>query len=229
MVERVLAIPLTRADVTMHYSGVRPLPRSDGGANAAISRDHSLAWHQHGTTPVLTLVGGKLTTWRAFGEDVVSDVLAKLERIRIADTGNRPIPGNDPLPTGQPADDTLFQQWATETGSTLAEVAALWPLYGTRLRQILAATRTAARTPIADGPWSRETIHWIIAHESVARLADLVERRLLIIFRREITKPMLTDLARCFVDTGRLAESAVAQELDHCMNRLAKYYGRSVI
>jgi glycerol-3-phosphate dehydrogenase len=228
MVERVLAIRLARADVTVHYSGVRPLPRANGGSNAAISRDHSLAWHQHHDVPVLTLVGGKLTTWRAFGEEVATHVLGKLGRLRIADTRDRLIPGNDPLPEEARANEALFATWAKETGSTVAEVAALWPLYGTRLRPILSATQSASRTPIADGPWSRETVRWIIQHEHVTRLADLVERRLLAIFQRTITAAMLADLAQCVVDCGRLPTDHVAAEIAHCRDRLARHYGRIV-
>jgi len=228
MVERVLAVKLTRDDVTMHYSGVRPLPRSTTGANAAISRDHSLAWHHHQTIPVLTLVGGKLTTWRSFAEEVTTHVLGKLGRLRLADTRTRVIPGNDPLPDGATVDDALFAKWASETGSTVEEVAALWPLYGTRVVAVLSANRAEPRMPIADGPWSAATACWIIEHEHVTRLADLVERRLLCIFRRTITAAMLADLAQCLVACSRLAETDVTADITHCRDRLAKHYGRVV-
>jgi glycerol-3-phosphate dehydrogenase len=228
MVERVLAVTLTRDDVALHYSGVRPLPRSTGGANAAISRDHSLAWHHHQTVPVLTLVGGKLTTWRAFAEEVTTHVLGKLGRLRIADTRTRVIPGNDPLPTGTVPDETLFAKWAGDTGSTVAEVAALWPLYGTRVVDVLSATRNEPRTGIADGPWSTATVRWIIEHEHVTRLADLVERRLLAIFRRTITAALLADLARCLVECGRLSAENATSEINQCCARLRQYYGRAV-
>jgi glycerol-3-phosphate dehydrogenase len=228
MVERVLAVTLTRDDVGLHYSGVRPLPRSTGGANAAISRDHSLAWHHHQELPVLTLVGGKLTTWRSFAEEVTTRILGKLGRLRIADTRTRVIPGNDPLPSEAVAGESLFATWAHETGSTVAEVAALWPLYGTRVRDVLSASRSEPRTTITDGPWSTATVRWIIEHEHVTRLADLVERRLLAIFRRTITAEMLDDLARCLVECGRLSTDNVTNEIDHCCARLRRYYGRAV-
>ncbi|HUQ68773.1 MAG TPA: glycerol-3-phosphate dehydrogenase/oxidase [Planctomycetaceae bacterium] len=229
MVERVLAVKLTRDDVTMHYSGVRPLPRSTTGANAAISRDHSLAWHHHQSVPVLTLVGGKLTTWRSFAEEVTTHVLGKLGRLRLADTRTRVVPGNDLLPEGASKPNLdLLMRWAEVSRSTVEEVAALWPLYGIRAMVVLMATQDASRRPISDGPWSAATVHWIIEHEHVTRLADLVERRLLCIFRRTITAAMLADLARCLVECGRLAETDVAGEIVHCRERLAKHYGRVV-
>jgi glycerol-3-phosphate dehydrogenase len=63
-VNRVLADPLTRADVVGSHAGLRPLvlPASagtgPGDATADLSRRHLLRWHG----PVLSVVGGKLTT-----------------------------------------------------------------------------------------------------------------------------------------------------------------------
>ena len=59
---------LERGDVALHYCGVRPLPHSDAGQTAAISRDHFVTLNEDGALPVFTLIGGKLTTCRAFGE-----------------------------------------------------------------------------------------------------------------------------------------------------------------
>ncbi|WP_232806760.1 glycerol-3-phosphate dehydrogenase C-terminal domain-containing protein [Geodermatophilus chilensis] len=79
-VNRVLAEPLTRADVMGSYAGLRPLalPQTAGtgpdGATADLSRKHLLRWDG----PVLTVVGGKLTTYRAMAEEAVDAVVARL-------------------------------------------------------------------------------------------------------------------------------------------------------
>ncbi|MGY1689004.1 glycerol-3-phosphate dehydrogenase/oxidase [Geodermatophilus sp. SYSU D01105] len=81
-VNRVLAAPLTRDDVIGCYAGLRPLvlPASagagPGGATADLSRRHLLRWDG----PVLTVVGGKLTTYRAMAEEAVDAVVARLDR-----------------------------------------------------------------------------------------------------------------------------------------------------
>ncbi|MBB3086769.1 glycerol-3-phosphate dehydrogenase/oxidase [Geodermatophilus sabuli] len=81
-VNQVLAEPLTRADVVGAYAGLRPLvlPASagtgPGDATADLSRRHLLRWDG----PVLTVVGGKLTTYRAMAEQAVDAVVARLGR-----------------------------------------------------------------------------------------------------------------------------------------------------
>jgi glycerol-3-phosphate dehydrogenase len=81
-VNRVLADPLTRADVVGSHAGLRPLvlPASagtgPGDATADLSRRHLLRWDG----PVLSVVGGKLTTYRAMGGEAVDAVVAQLGR-----------------------------------------------------------------------------------------------------------------------------------------------------
>jgi glycerol-3-phosphate dehydrogenase len=81
-VNQVLEVPLTRDDVVGAYAGLRPLvlPASSGSgpgdATADLSRKHLLSWD--GT--VLTVVGGKLTTYRAMAEQTVDAMVARLGR-----------------------------------------------------------------------------------------------------------------------------------------------------
>jgi glycerol-3-phosphate dehydrogenase len=79
-------------DIVYRYSGVRPLPRSDASFTGRISRDHFVA-EIAGTPPVLCLVGGKWTTFRAFGEQAADRALAILGQPRIAGTADLRIGG----------------------------------------------------------------------------------------------------------------------------------------
>src|SRR5690606_34374385 len=73
-------ITLQRSDIALHYSGVRPLGYAPRGKPAGVSRDHSIDVRQsEGGFPILTLVGGKLTTCRALGEIAADAVLAELK------------------------------------------------------------------------------------------------------------------------------------------------------
>src|SRR6185312_1829734 len=81
-VNQVLAEPLTPADLVGAYAGLRPLvlPASAGtgpaDATADLSRKHLLSWDG----PVLSVVGGKLTTYRAMAEETVDQVVERLGR-----------------------------------------------------------------------------------------------------------------------------------------------------
>ncbi len=76
-------------EIIYRFAGVRPLPNSDGTVTANISRDHSCDWLDESAgpaRPVLNLVGGKWTTFRAFGEEAADKVLTRLGMSRKVST-----------------------------------------------------------------------------------------------------------------------------------------------
>ena len=82
-------IPVAPEQIVYRYSGVRPLLRSDASFTGRISRDHFVE-RIAGTPPTLCLVGGKWTTFRAFGAQAAdrcagrSLAMPRVERHRIA-------------------------------------------------------------------------------------------------------------------------------------------------
>lgn len=89
--------PISRDDVIWSYAGVRPL-YGDGGTDAkAVTRDYHLELPTDGEAPVLSIFGGKLTTYRRLAEDA----LAQLEPVlngnpnRNAWTAGAALPGGD--------------------------------------------------------------------------------------------------------------------------------------
>jgi glycerol-3-phosphate dehydrogenase len=83
---------LTRADITMHQCGVRPLPYVDAKTPAAITRRHQLVWNEDAPLPLVSLVGGKLTTCRSLAEEAAAAVLTRLGRSVLTTSRDRPIP-----------------------------------------------------------------------------------------------------------------------------------------
>lgn len=81
-----LASPLSMEDIVWRYSGVRPLMKSEGDARSA-SRDYELALDEEGA-PLLTVLGGKLTTYRKLAESA-------LEKLGFDGqwTAGAPLPG----------------------------------------------------------------------------------------------------------------------------------------
>jgi glycerol-3-phosphate dehydrogenase len=81
--------------IRSYFCGVRPLPVSDTGTTGQISRDHSLtcvAPSESGLAfPVYSMVGGKWTTFRAFGEQTADKLLAILKLPRISSSQDRSI------------------------------------------------------------------------------------------------------------------------------------------
>lgn len=228
VVEGTFGLRLTAADIESHYSGVRPLPRTTDTSNAAISRDHAVTEHRLHGISILTLVGGKLTTFRSVAEQIANHVLKVLQRGRTASTNQRALPGGEDFPRQQAQWPALWQAWATEAGSTAEEAAFLWPLLGMRTRAVMIASATASSPLVTDTPLRRSTVHWLIEHEWADRLDDLVERRLMLIFAPRLSHGMLGDLAECLVEAGRLSREHLPTTVSATIQRLKSHYGRTV-
>ena len=228
LVQTVFALTLSRLDIDTYYSGVRPLPRTTDTNNAAVSRDHSLAEHRLHGVLILTLVGGKLTTFRAVGEQIANRVFRQLGITRQASTRDRMLIGGDGFPREPSQWPKLWQQWATDHRTTVEEVSALWPLYGMRTRNILAAVASQPQAVVADTPFTTRVVCWVIEHEWVTTLDDLIERRLMLVFAPRLSLATLHDLAECLVASGRLGSDVVASAIESTRERLRIHYGRVI-
>lgn len=114
------AARLTREDVLYTYSGVRPLPFTRNEGEQRITRRHFLREHPQFPN-LISVVGGKLTTYRSLAEECVDLVFRKLERSAPAcDTARVPLPG---AMGDAPAD--VCERWKRIYGSRAREIAEL--------------------------------------------------------------------------------------------------------
>jgi glycerol-3-phosphate dehydrogenase len=224
-------IGLSRADVTLTYSGVRPLPYSAGGPEGAISRDHSIAVQQADGLPVLTLVGGKLTTSRALGEQVTDDILQRLRMTRTAMTVGRFLPGGRALPPDAGALDPFGKD--VPLGLDAIQVQVLTQLCGNRFAEILERHPPTEEdrkrgNRLTDTLLPRSFVRWVIDHEWVARIEDLVERRLMLLYEKNLSMRTLEDLADLLIEAGKLRAADRNSALVTARQRLQTVYGRTL-
>lgn len=126
-------IAVDERHVAYRFCGVRPLPKSNAATPGAVSRDHSLVVAEADESrpfPVLSLVGGKWTTFRAFAEQVSKTVLARLGRERVVETADRAIGGAAGLPATAEARAALAIDLAARFGLDRVRVEALIGRYG---------------------------------------------------------------------------------------------------
>lgn len=218
---------MTKEAVEMHYCGVRPLPYQDQSSTSAISRGHAIRKSREAGTTVLTLVGGKLTTCRALGEEVAEKV-ATLLKLSITQTSqNRLFPGAEEYPGTVDIKASLFKSWREQFSLSEAQLEHLFPLYGTRLGLVLQESEldlgTITGTEIPKG-----FVRWVIQNEWCETLEDLVERRLLLLYQPGLSRESLVSLASQFVALGKLAETEVASEVERLVIRLRQMYGKIV-
>ncbi len=89
---------LTTGDISLHYSGVRPLPASGPATPAAVTRRHWLEPNDQCPIPMYSVIGGKLTTCRSLAEESAGIILARLGLEQKVNSRERPLPGGKEHP-----------------------------------------------------------------------------------------------------------------------------------
>jgi len=91
---RYFAAPVTPDAVRWTYSGVRPLLDDDSGDPSAVTRDYLLEMHD-GAAPLLSVWGGKITTFRKLAEQAAQMLCDRLAVKALPWTAQAPLPGGD--------------------------------------------------------------------------------------------------------------------------------------
>jgi glycerol-3-phosphate dehydrogenase len=177
---RVLARPLTRADVLAVYAGLRPLvaaPPAESGAEkptTKLSREHVVDTPLPGLT---SIAGGKFTTYRLMARDVVDAAVAGLPGpVPPSVTGQLPLLGADGLPAVLASAGRLAADYDVPP-----EVAGhLITRYGslaTEVLDLISADQTLGR-PLLDGyPYLRAEVAYAVTHEGALHAEDVLGRR----------------------------------------------------
>lgn len=181
--ETNLAIPsakLTRDDVLYTFSGLRPLPYQVEGAEGAITRRHIVKDHAPKFEGLLSIIGGKLTTYRSLAEEAVDAAYKKMHRKA---PGSRTR--NMPLPGGVARFDHFAEQFRKTAPEWLSGASADWLLkvYGTRARDIvaLAEADVSLRERLGEGsPAIAAVIPFSFDQELARTFADVMLRRTMI-------------------------------------------------
>lgn len=172
---RYFKTPVTEADVVWTYSGVRPLYDDGAGSATAATRDYVLTLDRGGA-PLLTVFGGKITTYRRLAETALDKIGTALPVGQGPWTAGAALPGGDFPVDGAPA---LIEQLRTDYPFLTAPWARrLVRAYGTQARMVLGDARSAADLGVDFGATlSARELDWCIANEWVRRAEDMIWRR----------------------------------------------------
>ncbi len=169
---------VTPADVVWSYSGVRAL-YDDGAARAQdATRDYRLdLTGAAGEAPLLTVYGGKITTYRRLAEAAVAKLAPALPTLRAPIwTARAPLPGGDFPHTGLATLTAALQ--AAHPGLDAALVRRLASAYGTRAHGLLEGATTPADLgrPFGAGLSERE-VRYLMRQEWARTAEDVLWRR----------------------------------------------------
>lgn len=220
-------IRVERSQIVYRFSGVRPLPRHDDTQPGFVSRDYRIERaeipERPGTT-LLSLVGGKWTTFRALAEHLSDEVLELIGRDRLRSTEGLAIGGG----TGYPTTDDARRVWLVSHGDEVGRdrAAQLLERYGTRAEAFLAAIEGERDTPLEHHPdYTRLEIAWLLRNERVVHLPDLVLRRTSIAFTGTLSAPLLDELADAAARVLGWSVERRAQEVAATRSLLADRHG----
>ncbi len=173
------AEPVTRDMIVSDYSGVRPLFDDLSAKNAsAVTRDYAFDVDDGGAggAPLLSVYGGKLTTYRKLAEHALEKLKPSLPSMGPAWTAGAPLPGGE-MGYGGWADfvAAMDEAYAFVPAQTRARVLAA---YGGRLPQLLgdAARLEDLGAHYGGGLYERE-VAYLVDHEWARTAADILWRR----------------------------------------------------
>jgi glycerol-3-phosphate dehydrogenase len=173
-VNQVLRTPLTYDDIQGVYAGLRPLLEGESEVNSQLSREHAVTQHVPG---LISVAGGKYTTYRVMARDAVDMVARNLDR-RV------PPSCTDQVPLlGAVGFAALWNQrsaLAAESGLSIGLTEHLLGRFGSTVSEVLdlVADDPALGRMLDDGgPYLAAEVVHAASHEGALHLDDVLTRR----------------------------------------------------
>ncbi|AHY48317.1 Glycerol-3-phosphate dehydrogenase (plasmid) [Rubrobacter radiotolerans] len=234
---------LSRDSVLFTYSGVRPLPFAPEGSEGSISRSHVVYDHAKGKSAaggrikvhgggspraegLLSIVGGKLTTYRNLGRQTTNVVYKKLG-VKPPKSATDRIP----LPGGKTPDLSEFSEEFRQR-SGLADVLSrrLVRLYGARAYDVLAEAGDddSLKEPLTDD--LREStallgceVLYAFRREQAQKLADVLLRRTMVSYGPHVALDVDEAAARVCVEHLGWSEERARREVEEYREWIERY------
>ncbi|BBV02441.1 MULTISPECIES: glycerol-3-phosphate dehydrogenase [Providencia] len=168
---------LTVSDIVWDYSGVRPLCDDESDSPQAITRDYTLDIHdEQGQAPLLSVFGGKLTTYRKLAEAAVNKLATYYPNAGGPWTKNGQLPGGDIEGCDRDGYARVLRQhyqWLPE-GLALRFART----YGSNSKLILEGANSLSDLGEAFSANVYEAeLRYLVKHEWVTELDDAIWRR----------------------------------------------------
>ncbi len=183
---------LSREDIHYAYAGVRPLPYKEAGPESAITRRHIIKVNKEIANGMVSIVGGKLTTYRNLAEQTV-DKIAKLKHLK--------------LPKCRTRDTGLPGAWGIDRArERLLELAVLADagvermlhIYGGRAAAIADLAKTNSELAVTLDAHKRvlaAEVVFALREEFALTLEDIVFRRMMVGFDADQGRPLYPRIA----------------------------------
>ncbi|MDR6505842.1 glycerol-3-phosphate dehydrogenase/oxidase [Arthrobacter oryzae] len=234
-------IAVSRDQIVYTFSGVRPLPKHDATQPGFVSRDYRIERRPSRTgrseagggqgadaggsgAVVLSLVGGKWTTFRALAEHLTNDVLRELGLERKISTAKLAIGGGAGFPDSQAG----VQRWIKAHMSADRDadrVSGLLTRYGTRAEEVMDFLDAGPdRLLHSTRELSVRELEFMARNEQVGHLVDVLIRRTSLAFRGLVTGELLNEAAEVLAVPLGWDAATRAAEIDHAQEVLERFH-----
>jgi glycerol-3-phosphate dehydrogenase len=225
---------LVREDVLSTWAGVRPLISEEGAGNESnVSREHAIEVDED---LLVTIAGGKLTTYRRMAAEVVDKALGVLMMrglaptdLRAARTDKEPLPGA----VGWPEDDDhgKVEARVKEAGQgrvgddTAALLASTYGTRGVDVAELAAGDQRLAARLVDGRPEILAQIDFAVTHELASTVRDALIRRTQLFFRDHdqglgCAEPVAERMAELLGwDADRQVEEVLAYQREVALSR----------
>lgn len=211
-VNSVLARRLTQEDIVGVYAGLRPLLTGESDQTSKLSREHAVI--DEGNR-MITVAGGKYTTYRVMAADAVDALGAYLEDLPVSTTEHIPLVGAD----REGSDTSLVEHLGED------QLSRLWRRYGSKVDDLMTmvdADPGLAEHIVSDAPYLKAEIAYAATHEGALHLDDILTRRTrLSIETRDRGLRAAPEVARIVAAALDWAPETIRRELDHYEARVA--------
>jgi glycerol-3-phosphate dehydrogenase len=217
-------VPVDRNDIVYRFSGIRPLPGHGDLEPGFVSRDYRIVPTALGSGTMLSLVGGKWTTFRALAEHLSTETLSLLGVPRTISTVGLPIGGG----AGFPATDAAMQVWLADNSREVGRARALQLMerYGTRATALIEELAEAGDDRLLNAAdYSVQEITRLIRTEHVVHLLDLLQRRTSIAFTGGASTALLEELAHLHAGALGWTPEQTTAEVDAAVEILGTVHG----
>ncbi len=208
-------VPVKQDQIVFRFVGVRPLEYSHAKTAGQITRDHSIKEDGIGDLPVLSLVGGKWTSYRAFSAQATDLCLSLLKLKRKKNTESIGIGGGKDYPKTEADKASTIDYVAEKAGLPKEDVAILFDRYGTRCLPVARAVAAEGNKALKSLPnWKVGEVYFLIEQEMPLHMEDLLLRRSTLGWLGQVNKDVLEEMADLFAEKFNWNSAEKKKEID---------------
>ena len=217
-------IRVTENEIVYKFSGVRPLPRHDDTAPGFVSRDYRVERTElQDSSVMLSLVGGKWTTFRALAENLGGKVLAELGVSEVRSTRGLAIGGGKNYPKSSQEKNAWLAARSDRAPRERLEV--LLERYGSRADTVLDAIGPNDPVLPECAELSAAELGYLAEHEQIGTLVDLFIRRTSLAFRGLVTPDLMAACAGILAPALGWDSAEVDAQVAECTRVLEQEHG----